>query len=46
MAFLVLLAALALDGGKVSWTRDDFDGALQKAREGRRPLLVYFTADW
>lgn len=42
LAFLVS----AGDGGKIEWTRNDLDGVLQKARESKRPALVYFTADW
>lgn len=32
-------------GGRIEW-RQDLDAAFEDAARTRRPILLYFTADW
>jgi len=44
--FLALTVVLGqARGGKIEW-RQDYVEAFEDARERRKPMLVYITADW
>jgi thioredoxin 1 len=46
IAALLILAAFALFAAEDKGWEQDFDKALQTAREKKQPTLVYFTAGW